>query len=100
MMNNCAGETADVLLAASTLESREIDTLVHLFNGQANAATNSTDEREMFHAITRLLARIRDVNAENERNLNRVERTALAHAGPGPDLDEFDEIVAGLDCAD
>lgn len=100
MMSHCASETADVLLAAAALDRRELDTLIHLFNGQANADTNSDDEREAFHAITRLLARIRDVNTENERNLNRVERIALAHAGPGPDIDDFDGIVAGLDCVD
>jgi hypothetical protein len=89
-----AAETADVLIAASDLPEDELHRALYVFSRMANRTADYTPtERELFHSVARLLARVRDIQERNEKRLRKMDRYASLRTHPAPDP-EFDRIIA------
>lgn len=74
-IDNVAAETADIVLAADALPEKSLNAMLYVFDAQARATDrNNRAEREMFHAVTRLLAAVRDVRGREWEALKREIR--------------------------
>lgn len=74
-MSNCAGETADVVLAAGELDMDSLNYMIQFFNGARNKPeTFNTPQRDVFSAVTFLLTKVRQIKHEQERRDRREAR--------------------------
>jgi fructoselysine-6-P-deglycase FrlB-like protein len=95
--NNTAAEAADVLLAADGLPTESLLMMMSVFARMANKCDGySAAERELFHSVARLLARVRDIHAERWQALKRADRQTQLRQNSTTNADlraEFDSLV-------
>lgn len=97
MTNDVAAETADLLIATGGLPTESLHMMLTVFAGLANKCDGySPYERDLFHSVARLLARVRDIRERRHKALCRAGRQARLQATSGTNAElreEFDAIV-------
>lgn len=100
-MQHIATEMANVALAADALDTTSLDVLIQVHARQAdNYAGTDPAVAEMFHSVCRLLARVRDVNAERQKALRRANRRIALTMPRNAETEisrDFAALVAVLD---